>query len=239
MARVSLAWMLIVVALVPAGCSGLSSGTIEDILSAGGPLDEGTVAAGLKEALQVGTDRGVASTSALDGFLGNALIRIGLPEEYHRAAGILRSTGFGSHVDDLEVSMNRAAEQASAQARGVFWDAIKGMTIADAFAILGGADDAATEYFRQKTEPELRARFLPIVTAKMEEVGLYRVHNDVMSFAREVPFLEVPAVDLDAYVTDHALKGLFTVLAEEERKIREDPAARTTSLLRRVFGKQR
>ncbi len=221
-----------------AGCAGLPAGTLEDILSAGGPLDEGTVAVGLKEALQVGTDRGVTTTSAIDGFLGNALIRIGLPEEYHKGAGLLRTAGFGSYVDELEVSMNRAAEQASAQARGVFWDAIKKMTIADAFAILQGADNAATEYFRAQTEAELRTRFLPIVTTKMEEVGLYRTHNDLMSYAEKVPFVEIPTVDLDAYVTDGALRGLFTVLAEEELKIREDPAAGTTALLRRVFGEK-
>ena len=238
MIRPRLFGILFAVPLFMAGCSGLNAGTIEDILSAGGPLDESTVAAGLKEALQVGTERGVTTTSTIDGFLGNALIRIGLPEEYHKAAGLLRTAGFGSYVDELEVSMNRAAEQASAQARGVFWDAIKRMTIADAFAILQGADNAATEYFRAQTEAELRSRFLPIVTTKMEEVGLYRAHNDLMEYAQRVPFIEVPTVDMDAYVTDNALKGLFTVLAQEELKIREDPAARTSALLRRVFGER-
>lgn len=220
------------------GCAGLSTGTIEDLLSISGPLDENTVVAGLKEALEVGTERSVASTSNIDGFLGNELIRIGLPDEYGKAAGLLRTAGFGSHVDELEVVMNRAAEQASGQARDVFWDAIKKMTIGDAFAILNGADDAATQYFRAQTEPELRARFQPIVTQQMESVGLYRMHNEVLGYARSVPLLEVPTVDLDTYVTDKALMGLFTVLAEEELKIREDPAARTTALLKRVFGRK-
>jgi hypothetical protein len=221
-----------------AGCAGVDSGALDAVLRAGrdAPLDAKTVAAGLREALRVGTDRTVASTSKIDGFLGNALIRIVMPEQFEPAAKTLRSLGLGKQVDEFEVGMNRAAERAAGEAREVFWNAVSQMTIEDAFGILNGGDNAATNYFRSRTEEVLRGRFKPIVMGKMSEVGLYRVYNGLTDYYNKLPMVTSPALDLDEYVTGHALNGLFTVLGQEEKQIRTDPLARTTELLRRVFG---
>ncbi len=228
--------------LAPGGCRDLSGGlSPEEVFRAvlstpDQPLDAATVAAGLKEALQVGTERTVLSTSSVDGFLANQLIRIALPEQFHGMAKALRTVGFGSQVDALEVAMNRAAERAAGEAKTVFWAAIRQMSVADAFGILNGGDTAATTYFRDHTEATLRSRFQPIVEQKMGEVGLYRIYEDVVERYRAIPFVTTPPLDLGDYVTDKSLDGLFLVLAQEEKRIREDPVARTTELLRRVFG---
>jgi hypothetical protein len=200
------------------------------------PLDESTVAAGLKESLRVGTERTVAVTSQQDGFWGNPLLRIALPDSLAPMASALRAVGLGSNVDELELAMNRAAETASAEAREVFWTAIKKMTLQDAFGILNGGDTAATEYFEARTSDQLRIRFLPIVNTQMQRVGVYRVYEPLLRRYTALPFVTKPAIDLDEYVTGKALDGLFATLGNEEKRIREDPAARSTELLRRVFG---
>jgi hypothetical protein len=199
-------------------------------------LDEQTVAAGLKEALRIATERTVTSTSTLDGFLGNALIRIVMPEQFETVAKTLRTVGLGKQVDELEVGMNRAAERAAGEATEVFLNAITQMTLQDATSILKGGENAVTNYFRTHTEESLHERFKPIVTDKMSEVGLYNVYNGLTDYYNKLPLVTSPALDLDEYVTQHALNGLFTVLGQEEKRIRTDPVARTTELLRRVFG---
>jgi len=237
-ARRLLIFLFALAALMVFGCASLQNTDFGSILGGGdGELDEATVLAGLKEALTVGSGNAVTSTSAVDGFLGDALIRIALPDQLDDAASTLRSVGLGSYVDELEVAMNRAAEQAAGEARDIFWSAVTAMTIADAFAILRGHETAATDYFRAHTESELRARFAPIVAQKTESVGLGRLYRQAADAYATLPLTTKPElVDLDEYVTDEALDGLFTVLAREEQAIRQDPAARTTDLLRRVFG---
>jgi len=201
-------------------------------------LDSATVAAGLKEALEVGTGRAVDLTAKTDGFLANELIRIGMPQQLTGMASTLRTLGMGAQVDQLETAMNRGAELAAGEARQVFVDAVKGMTISDAMGILHGGDTAATEYFRGKTESTLASRFQPIVTEKLNEVGLYRTYKPLADTYSSLPLVKTPAVDLEKYVTDKSLDGLFTMLAAEEKRIREDPAARTTELLKKVFASQ-
>lgn len=225
--------MLAVTALLATGC--LNTQTLDKMLQGGG-LDEATVTAGLKEALRVGTERSTDATSKLDGFYGNAVIRIAMPEQYDGVANTLRNVGMGSYVDDFERSMNRAAERASAEAVDVFWSAITQMSISDAFGILNGGDTAATDYFRGKTTASLTARFQPIVIEKMEEVGVYNLYNDLVAKYNLLPITKPEAIDIDDYVTSRTVDGIFTVLEGEEKRIREDPAARTTELLERVFG---
>ncbi len=222
------------------GCSDLRTETLGDILRSGRetPLDEKTVTAGLKEALRVGTERAVDNTSKLDGFLGNALIRIVIPEQFEDASEVLKSMGFGKQVDNFEIAMNRAAERASGEAIDIFWNAITRMTLADAFGILNGGETAATDFFRDRTEEELRSRFNPIVKQKMSDVGLYQLYNDLKDYYDKIPMTTAPALNLDEYITEKTLNGLFVVLGQEEKRIREDPLARTTDLLRRVFAKQ-
>ncbi|NNE44310.1 MAG: DUF4197 domain-containing protein [Gemmatimonadetes bacterium] len=226
--------------LVISGCGTVNTSVLEDILAgtgtAGGALSESTIIAGLRQALEVGTERTVSTTSRVDGFFGNPLIRIPVPTELLQVATTLRGVGLGGKVDEFELAMNRAAEQASGEAVGVFWSAIKSMSIQDARGILNGPDNAATSYFQGRTEAELETRFRPIVDAKMQELGYVKKYEELADAYAALPLTTRPAFDPEAYVTDRALDGLFKVLEGEEKKIRDDPAARTTELLRQVFG---
>jgi len=224
--------LLMLIPLV--GCAGFNTRHLEQILDQ--PLDSDTVAAGLKEALRIGTERATVKTSRVDGFFGNTLIRIALPDQYTDAADALRRLGLGSQVDGFELSMNRAAEKASGEAVAVFWDAVSRMTIADAMGILNGESNAATQYFWNNTHDDLRARFQPIVQTQMEAVGVYRLYEDLASYYNLLPVPKPEAVDLDAYITRETMAGLFLMLEKEEFKIRKDPGSRTTELLRKVFG---
>lgn len=222
--------------LLNLACAGMA---IEDLLppSQGDrALDRETIVAGLKEALRVGTGRAIDRTAVVDGFLGNQLIRILMPEELESMARTLRRIGLGSQVDELEIGMNRAAEKAAGEVREIFWREIQALTIEEAVEILRGGPTAATDHFRQRTGDELRRRFHPIVVARMEEVGLSRLYGELAERYNRLPLGQRPALDLEEYVTAHALDGVFTILGEEEARIRADPLARTTELLRRVFG---
>jgi hypothetical protein len=191
---------------------------------------------GLKEALQIGTGNAVQVVSKVDGYYKNPKIRIPLPDSVQKTEKILRAAGYGSKVDEFELSMNRAAERAAPQAKGLFLDAIKQMTFADAKKILNGRENEATLYFKDKTSPKLRKVSKPIVHQAMGEVGVTKSYQELEQSARSVPFAGTFAFDLDQYVTDKALDGLFLMVAEEEKKIRQDPVARTTDLLKKVFG---
>jgi len=191
---------------------------------------------GLKEALQVGTGNAVQLVSKVDGYYKNPKIRIPLPDSVQKTEKILRVAGYGSKVDEFELSMNRAAEKAAPQAKGLFMDAIKQLTFTDAKKILNGRENEATLYFKDKTSPRLKEVSKPIVHQAMGEVGVTKSYQDLEQSARSVPFAGTFAFDLDQYVTDRALDGLFLMVAEEEKKIRQDPMARTTDLLKKVFG---
>lgn len=236
--RVATISVCLMAAALISGCTGSAGNfSLDDLLGdLGGDLDEKTVAAGLKEALRVGTERTVDRTGKVDGFFGNQILRIVMPDELKTAASALRTVGMNEQVDQFELAMNRAAERAAGEAATVFIDAVSAMTVMDAFSILQGDETAATDYFYGKTSDELRGRFGPIVQEKMGEVGLYNSYNSLMDKYTSLPFVEKPVIDLDSYVTEKALSGLFTVLADEEKKIRHDPAARTTALLRKVFA---
>jgi hypothetical protein len=219
-----------------AGCGGSASlGAVGDLLGSTGLSGEEKIVAGLKQALEVGTERAVGRTSREDGFLRNPSIHIGLPDSLETMVAGLRAMGLAGRIDELEVAMNRAAEQASAEATEVFWQGIRRMSFADARSILAGGDTAATEYFERTTRQPLRERFEPIVAERMSSVGLVRLYGDLTARYAALPFTTKPTLNLERYVTDGALDGLFRVLGEEERRIREDPAARTTALLKEVF----
>jgi len=207
------------------------------LLAAAGGLSDSTTASGLREALKLATERAVASTSKEGGFLDNPRIRIPLPGKLDSMAGALRAIGFGSQVDELEVGMNRAAERAAAEATPVFVDAIEGMSFQDAAGILRGSNTAATDYFKRKTTEPLRQRFRPIVDQAMQNVGVAKQYESLVGQYGSTPFASVPKLDLTGYVTDQALAGLFKIVGDEEKRIRKDPAARATDLLRQVFGK--
>lgn len=222
------------------GCESIKNTDFNEIYqlgTSGNNLDASTVAAGLKEALQVGTENAVAQTSAVDGFLGNEMIKIVIPSIMDPMVGTLRKVGMGSLVDEMEVDLNRAAEKSAGQVKDIFWNAITSMSVSDAFAILRGGDSAATEYFRITTSDDLRERITPIVHDTVIEIGLAQLYSKVMDRYTSIPLTDKPdMVDLDNFVTEKTMDGIFKILADEEMKIRRNPAARTTDLLRLVFS---
>ena len=201
-----------------------------------GQLTNDKVIAGLKEALRVGTGRAVSETGRPDGFLKNAAIKILLPPKLRSTGKTLRMVGLGSQVDALEVGMNRAAEQATPQAEQIFLHAIMRMTFSDARGILTGGATAATDYFRKQSSDELTKAFAPIVHQAMENVGVVREYNKVMRNPLAASLAGDKDFSLDDYVVGKTVDGLFYMLGEEEKKIRKDPAAQTTAILREVFG---
>ena len=226
--------------LAPTSCAEFSAVDFAEVLAAGGgaglPLDQATVTRGLKQALDVGTRRTTATLSARGGFGRNPVLRLRLPGELGTMAQGLRTIGFGAQVDALEDSMNRAAEEAAGRAVPVFASAIGSMTVADAFEILRGPEDAATRYFQDRTSAALRRQFQPIAASAMQQTGLYDAYRQLVAQYETIPFAKPPALNLEQYVTDQTLSALFGEIAKEEALIRRDPAARSTALLRRVFG---
>ncbi|MBL0224118.1 MAG: DUF4197 domain-containing protein [Geobacteraceae bacterium] len=206
--------------------------------SPGGNLDDPTIAKGLKEALATGTTRAITSVSRQDGYFGNEMIKILMPEKIRSTADLLGRVGFQQEVDDFVLSMNRAAEKAAPKATEHFTTALKAMSFDDARAILQGDTTSATRYFRQKTGDRIYADFKPVVVANMKDVGVSRNFMQLKEKFDAIPFSGTfGTFDLDHYVTTKAVDGLFSMLGEEERKIRTDPAARGTELLKKVFGK--
>jgi hypothetical protein len=203
----------------------------------GNSLDESTIVKGLKEALSTGTSRTVASVSQRDGYFNNEMIKILMPEKIRTVADLLGKFGFQQEVDGFVLSMNRAAEKAAPKATEHFVSALKAMTFDDARKILQGGNTSATEYFRQKTGDNIYNAFKPVVTASMKDVGVVSNYNQMMRKFESIPFAgSAGSFDLDHYVTAKAVDGLFSMLGEEEKKIRTDPAARGTELLKKVFG---
>jgi hypothetical protein len=200
-----------------------------------GPLTNDKITAGLKEALQVSTTKAVSLVSKRDGFLMNDAIKIPLPEKLRTVSKGFRMVGMGAQFDELEVGMNRAAEQASPKAKAIFIAALKKMTFDDARQIWNGSDTAATEYFRRASSAELTEAFTPIVHDSLSRLGVVRQYNAAMNSVPQGAAL-TGNFDLDGYVVQETLDGLFYMLGKEEQKIRKDPAAQTTALLRAVFG---
>ena len=196
------------------------------------------LADGLKEALRIGTNNAVSLTGRLDGYFANEVIKILLPEPIRKIEKALRIAGFGRKLDELVLGMNRAAEAAAPFAKDIFGDAIRQMTFADAQKIFKGADTAATDYFREKTTPELTTLFRPPVAKVMGEVGVTQQFQQFFTQVSKLPFMKMEKLDLEAYVVDRSLFGLFHVLGQEETKIRRDPAARVTAILKDVFGQR-
>ena len=197
------------------------------------------VIAGLKEALGNGAREAVEIASRPDGFWGNDRLRIPFPPEAEKMRTTLLRIGMEEQVNRFEITMNRAAEQASSEAAQIFLSAIKGMSVADGMAILKGGDHSATDLLRERTSPDLIARFRPIVESATKEVALAEYWSPLAGAYNKAGMLTgAKAVDpdLDGYVTQKAIDGLFLLVAEEEARIRKDPAARTSELLRRVFG---
>ena len=216
--------------LAVAGCAAFSVGSVL------GAPPEATIAAGLKEALQIGAERSVTRAARPGGFLDDPHVRIPLPASVENVARGLRAVGFDGTVDDFEQAMNRSAERAARAAQEPLVEAVARLTFHDAYAIWRGPDDAATQALRAQSEPELRQRLAPAVAAAMRANEVQRAYDELRERNRVLALLPDPRVDLERHVTDETLDGLFTLIGDEESRIRNEPAARTTELLREVFG---
>jgi hypothetical protein len=190
----------------------------------------------LRAALQKGSDAAVAALGRPDGFLGNAQVRIPLPESAGRAEKMMRRFGAGKYADELIVTMNRAAESAVPEAKALFVQSVKKMTVQDAKGIISGGETAGTEYFRRTTRADLHARFLPIVQRATARVGVAQKYEQFAGKAASVGMLKHEDADLDEYVAQKALDGLYFMVGEEEKKIRRDPVAAGSAVIRKVFG---
>jgi hypothetical protein len=199
-------------------------------------LDARTVAEGLKEALSQGTRQGVAALGRANGYLDNPSVHIPLPANLQKAESFVRRFGGARYADQFVVSLNRAAEAAVPQAQAIFLDVIRNMSIEDAIGILKGPPDAATQYLRRQAGARLAAAFRPVVVRTTADVGVTHAYKRFVQEAGSVGLVDARSFDLDAYVTHKTLDGLFYMIAQEEERIRRDPVARTTALLRKVFG---
>lgn len=202
----------------------------------GGESSRGQIAEGLREALMVATRRASDNVSRPGGYLDNQEIRIPLPPALQNAADQLRRFGLSRQIDDLQRTMNRAAEAAAEQAVPVFADSIRQMSPSDVLAVFNGGDDAATRYLRSSSENQLRQRYQPIVAERLQQVQGLALYRDIAASWNRLPGVEPLEADLDTFLTEKALDGLFSVIAAEEQRIRNDPVARTTEILRQVFG---
>jgi hypothetical protein len=200
-------------------------------------LSQAKIGSGLKEALKIGTGNAVSLTGKLNGYFMNEAIKILMPEKMRTMEKGLRTIGYGPQVDEFILSMNRAAERAAPGAKQIFWNAIGEMTFDDARKILAGGDTAATDYFKAKTTDKLTAAFTPVVDQATNEVGVTRQYKELVGKFQTIPFMKSETLDINHYVVTKALDGLFYMVGEEEKKIRTNPAARVTDLLKEVFGK--
>lgn len=204
----------------------------------GKTLSNQDVIDGLKQALTIGGQNASGSASKLDGYFKNPSIKIPFPPETKNMESKLRSLGMSKQVDEFVMTINRAAEEAAKQAAPIFTDAVKSMTITDGMNILKGKDTAATNYLRQKTSVALHAKFKPVIKAATQKVNVTQYWNPLATTYNKIPFVDRVNPDLDEYITQKALTGLFFLISQEEIKIRKDPAARVTDLLKKVFGSQ-
>jgi hypothetical protein len=202
-----------------------------------GGLNDAKIGSGLQEALKVGTENAVLQTGSMDGFLKNQAIKILMPKPLQNIEQPLRLVGYGPQIDEFVVSMNRAAEKAVPLAKEIFWDAIGRISFDDATKILNGNDTAATDYFKGKTSKQLHSAFRPTVETVMADVGVTRQYNDLIGRYKSVPFAQGLSFDIHQYVTEKTTDGLFFVVGQEEKKIRTNPTARVTDLLKDVFGR--
>ncbi len=201
-----------------------------------GKLTEEEAASGIREALIKGTTTGVETVSKIDGYFKNPEIRIPFPPEAREIEQNLRAVGLGNKVDEAVLSINRAAEDAAVEAKSIFISAIKNLTLRDVFNIVNGEKDAATRYLSKNTSEQLAVQFRPKIETSLDKVDATKYWDDVMTSYNKIPFVKKMNPDLAEYVTEKAIEGLFIMIAREEERIRKDPAARTTELLRKVFG---
>ncbi len=231
----------IAVALGASACTATDiQRTVDGVLAGttNTPVTQSEVASGLKQALEVGINNGANQASQTDGYYKNSLIRIPFPKDVQRVENTLRQVGLGNEVDKFILTLNRGAEDAAKSAIPIFITAIKQLTIKDAWAILKGDKDAATQYLMRTTSNQLYTAFNPIMVRSLEKTNATRYYADLVNQYNKIPMVQKVNPDLDDYATQKAIDGLFILVAQEEAEIRQNPIARTTELLRRVFTKE-
>jgi len=207
-----------------------------DISTSASNLTDSEITSGLKEALHIGSEIVVKQLGATDGFNADPNIHIPLPDELQTMQSALKGVGMSDVLDDLEIRLNRAAETATPKAKLLFYNAINDMSLDDARGILEGPDNAATQYFKSKMTPDLKKEFTPIVDESLAEVGAIESYDRAVSSYKNIPLVPDVKADLSSYVVEKGMDGIFYYLAQEEAKIRQDPAARTTEILKKVFA---
>ncbi|HVY74678.1 MAG TPA: DUF4197 domain-containing protein [Puia sp.] len=239
MKKLFVAFLMVVVSLSNVRAQSLFNDLKKKVTSNGSSssLSSDDIVNGLKQALTIGAQKSADRLSAADGFFKDAVVKILLPPQAQTVEKTLRGLGMGKLVDDAILSMNRAAEDASKSAAPIFVNAVKQMTVQDGLGILKGADTAATGYLRKTTSPQLTAAFHPVIDSSLQKTGATKYWKDVFETYNKLPttFKKIDP-DLSAYVTQKAMDGIFYYVAEEEKKIRKDPAAQVTDLLKKVFG---
>jgi hypothetical protein len=224
------------VAMSCAGCAEMSQ-----VLDSGSSTSTSTnpslMASAVKASLELGSTRASDLLSKSGGYSQHPLYRIALPEDLQPIATRLRQLGLGSQLDRVEALMNQGAEQAASEAKAVFIDAIRAMTVTDALGIVRGGDTAATEYFRRQTETVLRQRYQPIVQSNLEQLGFYRQYQQLLTAYKALPIANKPDLDLEQHVLTQSLDALFKQVGEEEKAIRQDPLGRGSSVIAAVFGR--
>lgn len=195
-----------------------------------------SLARGIKESLELGSTRASDLLSKTGGYAQHPVYRIRLPQQVQPIATRLRQFGLGSQIDRVEALMNQGAEKAAVEAKSVFIDAVRAMTITDALGIIRGSDTAATQYFRGQTEQTLRQRYLPIIQSNLQQIGFYNQYQKMLSAYKQLPLQNKPDLDLEQHVLTQSLNALFLQVAEEEKLIRKDPIGRGSSAIAAVFG---
>lgn len=228
--------MAVTLALGGAWLGGASSVAAAAVPAALAALTSQDKTSALRTALTQGAQAAVGKLGVVDGFLGNAEVKIPLPGKLAKGEKLLRTLGMGKQADELVTAMNRAAEAAVPEAKGLLVEAVKGMSVQDATSILTGGDDAATQYFRRTTSEKLTAKFLPIVQKSTAKVGVAAQYNDLAGKASKYGLVDSKEATVESYVTQKTLDGLFVMMAKEEKAIRTDPLGQSSKILKKVFG---
>lgn len=226
-------------ALLLAACALTSCAEMSQVLQTApvAQSNQDALARGIKESLELGSVRAADLLSQAGGYGNHPVYRIKLPDSVQPIASRLRQFGLAGQLNRIEVLMNQAAEQAAKEAKGVFIDTIRAMTITDAVGIVRGHNTAATDYFRQHTDATLRRRYQPIIQQNLRQIGFYQQYEQMLATYKQLPIANKPNLDLEQHVLDKSLSALFTQVAEEEKLIRQDPLGRGSRAIAAVFGR--
>lgn len=234
--RTLIAALVVAGGLCLGGCAEMSQ-ILQPGAGGTGSPNESALARAVKESLELGSTRAAELLSKPGGYQNSSIYRIRLPEPVQPIASRLRQFGLGGQVDQIERLMNQGAEHAAVEAKAVFINAVRNMTITDAMGIVRGSNTAATDYFRQHTEAELRQRYLPIIQSNLRQIGFYNQYQSLLSAYKQLPIANKPDLDLEQHVLTQGLNALFTQVGEEEKAIRRDPIGRGSSAIAAVFGR--